>query len=138
MVDQSPGAEGEMPKLERQALPKTKKAWGLEDPDELDLLDKPVPTPGRAEASVRIDAVAICATDLEVISYGASALIQGSRSFNKNWTPGHECMGAIAALGPGIDEFEIGEGSPCQWVHTQWPLSRICYQQHQCDDKSAL
>ena len=58
---------------------------------------------------MRIDAVAICATDLEVISHGTPAMVEGGKPFNKNWTPGHEYMGTIAALGPGVDEFEIGD-----------------------------
>ncbi len=90
-------------------VPDTMKAWVLGDPDELTLIDKPVPMPGRAEALVRIDAVAICATDLEVISYGTPAIFEGGPPFNKNFTPGHEYMGTIAALGPGVDEFEIGQ-----------------------------
>ena len=85
------------------------KAWVLGDPDELRLIDKPVPKPGRAEALVRIDAVAICATDLEIISYGTPAMYEGGAPFNKDFTPGHEYMGTIAALGPGVDEFEIGD-----------------------------
>jgi L-iditol 2-dehydrogenase len=91
------------------ALPETMKAWVLGDPDEIKLVEKPLPVPGRAEALVRIDAVAICATDLEVISYGTPAMVEGGKPFNKNWTPGHEYMGTIAALGPGVDEFEIGD-----------------------------
>lgn len=90
-------------------VPEQMKAWVLGDPDELSLIDKPVPVPGRAEALVRIDAVAICATDLEVISYGTPAIFEGGAPFNKNFTPGHEYMGTIAALGPGVDEFEIGD-----------------------------
>lgn len=90
-------------------VPEQMKAWVLGDPDELSLVDKDVPMPGRAEALVRIDAVAICATDLEVISYGTPAMVEGGKPFNKNWTPGHEYMGTIAALGPGVDEFAIGD-----------------------------
>ena len=90
-------------------VPDQMKAWVLGDPDELKLIDKPVPVPGRAEALVQIDAVAICATDLEVISYGTPAIFEGGPPFNKNFTPGHEYMGTIAALGPGVDEFEIGD-----------------------------
>lgn len=90
-------------------VPEQMKAWVLGDPDELRLIDKLVPIPGRAEALVRIDAVAICATDLEVISYGTPAMFEGGAPFNKNFTPGHEYMGTIAALGPGVDEFEIGD-----------------------------
>lgn len=89
--------------------PDTMRAWVLGDPQELTLKEKPVPVPGRAEVLVRIDAVAICATDLEILSYGTPALIEGGPPFNKNFTPGHEYMGTVAALGPGVDEFEIGD-----------------------------
>jgi 2-desacetyl-2-hydroxyethyl bacteriochlorophyllide A dehydrogenase len=90
-------------------VPETMRAWVLKDPGELKLVDKPVPVPRRAEVLVRIDAVAICATDLEVIAHGPPAKIQGGLPFNKNWTPGHEYMGTVAALGPGVDEYNIGE-----------------------------
>jgi len=85
------------------------KAWVLGGPDELFLRDKPTPVPARAEVLVRIDAVAICATDLEIIHSGSPASIQGGLPFNKNFTPGHEYMGTIAALGPSVDEYKIGE-----------------------------
>src|ERR1700750_525902 len=90
-------------------VPDQMKAWVLGDPDQLHLRDKPVPVPQRAEVLVRIDAVAVCATDLEVISAGPPALINGRLPFNKNFTPGHEYMGTVAALGPGVDEFKIVE-----------------------------
>ncbi|MBF9040843.1 zinc-binding dehydrogenase [Rhodobacterales bacterium LSUCC0387] len=90
-------------------VPEDMKAWVLGDPDELKLVTKKVPLPGRAEALVRIDAVAICATDLEVISYGTPAIFEGGAPFNKNFTPGHEYMGTIVGLGQGVDEFEIGD-----------------------------
>jgi threonine dehydrogenase-like Zn-dependent dehydrogenase len=89
-------------------IPDKMKAWVLMDPGELKLVDKPVPVPRRGEVLVRIDAVAICATDLEVIAHGVPAMIAGGLPFNKNFTPGHEYMGTIAALGPSVDEFEIG------------------------------
>ena len=90
-------------------IPDQMKAWVLGDPDQLFLRDKPVPVPARAEVLVRIDAVAICATDLEIIHSGSPASIQGGLPFNKNFTPGHEYMGTVAALGPDVDEFSIGE-----------------------------
>src|SRR5436189_2024276 len=91
------------------AGPVRMRAWVLGDPGQLVFTEKPVPVPSRAEVLVRIDAVAICATDLEVIAHGPPALIQGGLPFNKNWTPGHEYMGTVAALGPGVDEFGIGD-----------------------------
>ena len=90
-------------------IPDRMKAWVLGDPDQLALQEKPVPVPARAEVLVRIDAVAICATDLEIIHTGSPASIQGGLPFNKNFTPGHEYMGTVAALGPDVDEFQIGE-----------------------------
>ena len=90
-------------------IPAHMKAWVLGGADELFLRDKPTPVPKRAEVLVRIDAVAICATDLEIIHSGSPASIGGGLPFNKNFTPGHEYMGTVAALGPDVDEFRIGE-----------------------------
>jgi threonine dehydrogenase-like Zn-dependent dehydrogenase len=90
-------------------VPETMKAWVLGDPGQLSLVEKPVPIPKKGEVLVRIDAVAICATDLEVIHHGPPAMIQGGLPFNKNFTPGHEYMGTVVALGPGVDEFAIGQ-----------------------------
>jgi L-iditol 2-dehydrogenase len=90
-------------------VPETMRAWVLGAPGELSLKQKPVPVPKRAEVLVRIDAAAICATDLEVIAHGPPAMIEGGLPFNKNFTPGHEYMGTVAALGPGVDEYAIGQ-----------------------------
>jgi L-iditol 2-dehydrogenase len=90
-------------------IPDTMKAWVLGDPGQLTLKNKPVPVPKKAEVLVRIDAVAICATDLEIIYHGPPASIQGGFAFNKNFTPGHEYMGTVVALGPGVDEYKIGQ-----------------------------
>ena len=90
-------------------IPTTMKAWVLGGPDELSLVEKPVPEPGRAEVLVRIDAIAVCATDIEIIRHGLPAIIDGGSPFNKGFTPGHEYMGTVVALGLGVDEYKIGE-----------------------------
>ena len=90
-------------------LPKEMKAWVLKSPNELELKTKALPIPSYSEVLVKIDAVAICATDLDVISYGPPALIEGEKPFNKEFTPGHEYMGTVVALGPSVDEFQIGD-----------------------------
>ena len=90
-------------------IPEQQKAWILGDPGELSKTTKPVPVPGRAEVLVRIDAIAVCGTDLEIIYKGPPALIQGKQPFNMNFTPGHEYMGTVVALGPGVDEYRIGD-----------------------------
>ena len=93
----------------KYSLPKKMKAWVLKSPNELELKTKAIPTPSYSEVLVKIDAVAICATDLDVISYGPPALIEGEKPFNKEFTPGHEYMGTVVALGPSVDEFQIGD-----------------------------
>lgn len=90
-------------------IPDKMKAWVLGAPGELTLTTKPVPMPKKAEVLVRIDAVAICATDLEIIAHGPPAQIEGGLPFNKNFTPGHEYMGTVVALGHGVDEYKIGQ-----------------------------
>ncbi len=90
-------------------VPDRQRAWVLGSPGELKLVEKAVPVPKKAEVLVRIDAVAICATDLEIIYHGSPALIEGGLPFNKNFTPGHEYMGTVVALGPGVDEYRIGQ-----------------------------
>jgi len=90
-------------------IPKTMKAWVLGGPEELALAEKPVPEPGAAEVLVRVDAIAICATDIEIIKHGMPAMIDGGLPFNKGFTPGHEYMGTVVKLGPTVDEFDIGD-----------------------------
>jgi L-iditol 2-dehydrogenase len=91
------------------AVPQRMKAWVLGGPGELLLADKPVPQPQAAEALVRIDAVAICATDLEILRHGVPATVDGGLPFHKNFTIGHEYMGTVVALGPAVDEYAIGD-----------------------------
>jgi L-iditol 2-dehydrogenase len=90
-------------------VPKTMKAWVLGDPEQLILSQKPVPEPGPAEVLVRVDAIAVCATDIEVLKHGVPALVDGGLPFNRGFTPGHEYMGTVVRLGPTVDEFEIGD-----------------------------
>ena len=91
------------------AVPETMKAWVLDDPVELRMVEKPVPQPGPAEVLVRVDATSICGTDVEIITKGLPAWIEGGLPFNKNFTPGHEYMGTVVKLGKGVDEWKIGD-----------------------------
>ena len=91
------------------SIPATMKAWVLDDPEKLRLVEKPVPEPGPAEVLVRVDAVSICGTDVEIITKGLPAWIRGGLPFNKNFTPGHEYMGTVVKLGVGVDEYAVGD-----------------------------
>jgi L-iditol 2-dehydrogenase len=91
------------------SIPRTMKAWVLEGPEQLRLIEKPVPEPGPAEVLVRVGAVAICGTDVEIITKGLPAWIEGGLPFNKNFTPGHEYMGTVVKVGAGVDEYGMGD-----------------------------
>ena len=90
-------------------IPKSMRAWVLGGPNELTLVEKPVPEPKAAEVLVRIDAIAVCATDIEIMRHGLPASVDGELPFNKGFTIGHEYMGTVVKLGPSVDEFEIGD-----------------------------
>ena len=90
-------------------IPQQMKAWVLGGPEEILLVYKPVPQPEAAEVLVRIDAVAICATDLEILRHGLPAMVEGGLPFGKNFTIGHEYMGTVVELGPAVDEYSIGD-----------------------------
>jgi L-iditol 2-dehydrogenase len=109
----------------KYAVPKTMKAWVLGNPEELALIEKPVPEPGPAEVLVRVDAIAVCATDIEVIRHGLPALVDGELPFNRGFTPGHEYMGTVVRLGPTVDEFQIGDRIAVE-VHAGCGRCRRC------------
>jgi L-iditol 2-dehydrogenase len=90
-------------------IPESMRAWVLGGPDELMPVEKPVPEPQAAEVLVRIDAIAVCATDIEIMRHGLPASVDGELPFNKGFTIGHEYMGTVVKLGPSVDEFEVGE-----------------------------
>ena len=90
-------------------IPATMKSWVLGGPGELKQVEKTVPTPGKAEVLVRIDAIAVCATDLEILENGLPAIVEGEDPFNKDFVLGHEYMGTVVKLGPDVDEYQPGD-----------------------------
>lgn len=85
------------------------KAWVLGDPHEMKMITKPVPLPGPAEVLVKIGAIAVCHTDIEVLHHGHPAMIEGELPFNKEFVMGHEYMGTVVKTGPGVDEWQPGD-----------------------------
>ncbi|RDE05598.1 alcohol dehydrogenase AdhP [Sphingomonas aracearum] len=91
-----------------------------------------IPTPGPGEVLVKIEATGVCHTDLHAI--------------DGDWPvkpimpliPGHEGVGHVAALGPGVTELKEGDAVGIPWLHdacgrceycqTGWET--LCEQQH--------
>jgi threonine dehydrogenase-like Zn-dependent dehydrogenase len=61
----------------------------------------PLPTPGVGEAVIRVTLTTICGTDLHIV--------RGEYPVKPGLVIGHEPVGVIEALGPGVTGYEIGD-----------------------------
>ena len=82
-------------------MKKTMKALCFISPGKLELREKPVPEPGFGEALIRITTTTICGTDVHIM--------KGEYPVKSGLTIGHEPVGVIEALGPGVKGYEIGQ-----------------------------
>src|SRR5215469_13370746 len=75
-------------------------------PNDLRVVDKPVPRPGPGEVLVKIAMCGTCGTDLKIV---ASARPYPSQPPFGEFTPGHEWTGIVVELGDTVDELRIGD-----------------------------
>jgi propanol-preferring alcohol dehydrogenase len=68
-----------------------------------------IPTPGRGQVLLRVHACAVCRTDLHVVD---ADLTEPKLPL----VPGHEIIGTIAALGPDVDRFRVGDRIGVPWL----------------------
>ncbi|MFW8635360.1 zinc-dependent alcohol dehydrogenase family protein [Cribrihabitans pelagius] len=86
------------------------RAMLLEEPGKpLVLRDIPVPAPGPGQVLLRVEACGVCRTDLHV----ADGELPGPKL---PLVPGHEIIGRVAALGPRMREFAIGQRLGVPWL----------------------
>ncbi|MGV3615111.1 MAG: alcohol dehydrogenase catalytic domain-containing protein, partial [Fimbriimonas sp.] len=69
--------------------------------DDFQLREVPIPKAGPGEAVIRISLTTICGTDLHIV--------RGEYPVRSGLVIGHEPVGVIADLGPGVRGHEIGE-----------------------------
>ena len=100
------------------------KAWWVESPGPL--RSHPLvrgaradPTPGAGEVRVRVLTCGICRTDLHLVEGDLPA-------HRSSVVPGHEIVGEVDAVGPGVVEFGIGDLAGIAW------LRRTCGRCPQC------
>lgn len=74
----------------------------------LEVVERPVPEPGRGEALVRVDACGICHSDM----FAKEGLFPGVPF---PVTPGHEVAGSVAALGDGVTGWQEGQRVGVGW-----------------------
>ncbi|WP_315737427.1 MULTISPECIES: alcohol dehydrogenase AdhP [unclassified Bradyrhizobium] len=73
--------------------------------------DVPIPAPGPGELLVRVKACGVCHTDLHAAS--GDWPVKPVPPF----IPGHEAAGIVAALGPGVTDFKVGDAVGVAWLH---------------------
>jgi L-iditol 2-dehydrogenase len=74
-------------------------------PDEIGVVEKPVPVPGAGEVLLRVEAASLCGTDLKI----RAGSFFPSQPPPGTFTPGHEYAGTVVALGATVDEFQVGD-----------------------------
>ena len=84
-------------------IPETMRAVVLHGADEMQVGPWSVPQPGPGEVLLKVEVASICGTDVKVLH----RTLQGQPA--GEFIMGHEYAGTVAALGPGVDEFKIGD-----------------------------
>ncbi len=85
----------------------------------LKLLDLPVPSPAPGEIVVRVAACGVCRTDLHVVD--------GELPDPKlPIIPGHEVVGYVTKLGPGVTAFKEGDRVGIPWLGGTCGTCRYC------------
>ena len=77
------------------------KALIFHGPNQIAVETVPVPNPGYGEAIIRVTLTTICGTDIHIL--------KGEYPVKPGLIIGHEAVGVIHELGPGVSGYEIGD-----------------------------
>jgi threonine dehydrogenase-like Zn-dependent dehydrogenase len=101
--------------LAASALPATMRATVFVGPERLEVREVPCPRAGAGEAIVRTTLTTICGTDVHIL--------RGEYPVRAGLIVGHELVGVVAELGPGVTGYEVGDRvlvgaiTPCGQCH---------------------
>lgn len=99
-------------------------AWQVVSPgpiehDTLVKADLPIPQPGVGEVRVRVKTCGVCRTDLHIV--------EGDLDPRKEpVVPGHEVVGVVDELGPGVDHLSVGDRIGIAWLRYTCGRCRWC------------
>ena len=85
----------------------------------LRLVERAVPEPGAGEILVAIDACGVCRTDLHVVEGELPPR-------RRDVVPGHEVVGRVERLGPGVAGFTPEDRVGVAWLHAACGRCRFC------------
>ena len=81
--------------------------------------DLPQPEPGPGELLLRLTACGVCRTDLQ--------LVEGDLKARRlPIIPGHQAVGVVAAVGPGVDGWSPGDRAGVAWLAGACGACRYC------------
>jgi propanol-preferring alcohol dehydrogenase len=81
--------------------------------------DLPVPQPGPGQVLLRVLVCGVCHTDLHILEgdiHPPSLPI----------TPGHQVVGVVEKLGPGVEKLSVGERVGVPWLHSTDRTCEFC------------
>jgi len=84
-------------------IPEMMTAVTLHGADDMRVEQRSVPRVGSREVLLKVEVASICGTDVKVLH----RTLQGQPA--GEFIMGHEYAGTVAALGPGVDEFQVGD-----------------------------
>src|SRR3954453_8309697 len=77
------------------------KANVFRGPGRFGLEEKPIPRAGYGEAVIKVHLTTICGTDIHIV--------KGEYPVAAGLTIGHEAVGTIHEIGPGVTGYEVGQ-----------------------------
>jgi alcohol dehydrogenase, propanol-preferring len=81
--------------------------------------DRAVPEPGDGEIRLRVTACGVCRTDLQICEGDIAAR-------RLPIVPGHQVVGVVEALGPGVTEWSAGDRAGITWLAGTDGTCRFC------------
>jgi D-arabinose 1-dehydrogenase-like Zn-dependent alcohol dehydrogenase len=75
---------------------------------QLELVEREIPTPTRNSVRIKVEACGVCHSDAGVVN-GSFSFVEYPR------VPGHEVVGLIDALGPGVSGWTVGQRVGVGW-----------------------
>lgn len=85
----------------------------------LRLEDVPKPEPGPGQVLIRVHTCGVCHTDLHIV--------EGDIPLHKKpIIPGHQIVGTVAAVGPGVTQFRVGDRVGVPWVYKMCGECEFC------------
>ncbi|MGN6609687.1 MAG: zinc-dependent alcohol dehydrogenase family protein [Jatrophihabitans sp.] len=100
------------------------RAWVVHRPGPVDggplvQVDRLAPVPGAGEVLVRVRCCGVCRTDLH--------LAEGDLAPRRpDATPGHEVVGVVGAVGPGVTDLAVGDRVGVAWLASTCGQCRWC------------